>query len=73
MKKVISLLLVLTLILSLSCAAFATSSPGQGGDAPVTPGTGDPSNVTLWIVLLVLAVIAIAVLTVVYNKFLKRS
>lgn len=75
MKKLISLLLVLALSLSLCCTAFAVASPG--GEVPTepgseTPGTGDPANLMLWIVLLVAALVAIIVLTLCFRKYLKR-
>lgn len=76
MRKAICLILVFAFCLSLSCVAFAAPTPsaGDGGTPSQVPGnsgdlpkTGD--IIMQWVLLMVLALIALAVVFVLYRKF----
>lgn len=74
MRKVLSLLLVLALCACLPLTAFAAvSSPPD--TAPSTDGpaqTGDPMELGLWIAVMIIALLAVVIVTVFYRKGLKK-
>ena len=78
MRKMICLLLVLALCMSLTCTVFAAvSSPGQDGSAPTNPddnvpATGDHAPVGMWLLVMLLALVALVIMIVYYYKEMKR-
>lgn len=69
MKKFVSLILALALIVCLPCVASAAAN-SPGNNAPVT---GDPTMVGLWLLIMVFALAAIVVTTVVYHQNAKKN
>jgi hypothetical protein len=69
MKKIVSLILALALIVCLPCAASAAAN-SPGNDAPVT---GDSTMVGLWLLIMVCAMVAIVVTAVVYHQNAKKN
>lgn len=78
MKKMISFLLVVVVLLSLAlpvCAATPKASAGQSGTPAVTssskanPKTGD--MILMWVVIMVVALLALATVVFCYRKFAK--
>ena len=63
MKKIISVFLVLMLMASLCIPAFA----GEPSPGP-TPPSGDNSQIHMWIIVMVVALLAAAVVSVLYFK-----
>lgn len=80
MKRVLCLILVLVFCLSMACPAFATDSPGHGGDIgggdqPAGPGTGtgvgNPKTgdvIMMWVTVMLIALIALVAAVVVFRK-----
>ena len=71
MKRIVCLLLALVLCAYLPCAAFAVSSPGSS--APTVPSTdnpktGDTSMINIWVIVMILALLALIVAVVVFRK-----
>ena len=78
MKRVICLLLVMVLCMYIPCVALAaTPSPGESAPTePSTPSgppseTRDNSHVMLWVIIMVVALLAIVALVVAFRKFVK--
>lgn len=78
MKKMISFLLAVVVLLSLAlpiCATTPTASAGQSGTPTVTPSgkvnpkTGD--MIMMWVVIMVVALLALAAVVFFYRKFAK--
>ena len=63
MKRIVSMLLALMVSLAMPVTAFATKAPSIS-----TPQTGDASMIGTWIVVMVLALVALIVALVVMRK-----
>lgn len=77
MKRIICMLLVLVLCMYLPCTAFAVSSPGQSGSAPTVPSTDNPKTgdsfaMYTWIIVMVLALLALVAVVIFYRKAMKK-
>ena len=76
MRRWISLILALVLLMAMPCAALAVKSPGDNGHAPVIPDeppkTGDTGELMLWLILLLLSLLALIALVWFYNRGQKR-
>lgn len=78
MKRVICMLLALVLCLSLPIVAFAaTNSPANNGAAPTVPGsipkTGDAFAMNTWLIIMVLALLALVVAVMFFRKAQKNG
>ena len=65
MKRIVCMLLALVLSLYLPCTAFATSNPYP---SITTPQTGDASMIYTWVVVMVVALLALIVAVVMMRK-----
>lgn len=71
MKRIICLLLALVLFAYIPCGAFAAvNSPGSS--APTVPGetpkTGDTSMINVWVIIMILALLALIVAVVLFVR-----
>lgn len=80
MKQVVSILLVLALCIGMPLCAFAAeSSPGESAPIVPTDPTGDPSvdtgdaaGIEMWIIIMIIALLAMVMTTVFYTKSQKN-
>jgi len=78
MKRVICLLLVMVLCMYIPCIALA-AAPSPGESAPTEPTTPvgppavtrDDSHIMLWVIIMLVALLAIVALVVAFRKFVK--
>ena len=69
MRRMICFLLVLVMSLSVACPVLATNSTGNSSPSS-NPKTGD--QIMMYVVIMVVARVALAVVTLYSRKFLKK-
>jgi len=84
MRRLVCFVLVLAFVLSMACVAFAAATPSAGdsgtpsggsgsGTGSTISNTGNPKTgdmIMMWAMLMVLAVVALAAVTMMYRKFM---